>query len=51
MEDKVLYNALKNVGKKNNDAGYPDNDYKKSMQSLGLIKIGWDDEITKFEKW
>lgn len=63
MEDKVLYNVLRNVGKGQEHTAAPDRDYLKALDTVGIIKMGWDTELTdlgrtilgtlrnKFEKW
>lgn len=46
MEEKVLYNVLRNVGSGNEHHAAPDSDYLKACESIGLIKPGWDRELT-----
>lgn len=65
MEDKVLYNVLKNISRNGNGSDQaPDYNYIKSLESIGFIKLEYDRTyITqlgasvlrmlegKFEKW
>ena len=50
MEEKVLYNVLKSIrtetGKEYTSA--PDEDYLKALETIGLIKLGWDNSLTDF---
>ena len=50
MEEKVLYNTLKAIGSGDEYKTAPDNNYLVSLQNIGLIKIGWKNEITDFGK-
>lgn len=47
MEKKVLYNVLKAIGTGNEGMIAPDKDYLKSLENIGLIKMGWDNELTE----
>jgi len=64
MEEKVLYNVLKNIRRDKSDGGAaPDREYIKSLANIGLITNDWDMYLTslgesmlnllkkKFEKW
>ena len=63
MEDRVMYNVLKSFGTGDESKAAPDGDYLKSLESVGMVKLGWDNELTdlgkfiysslqnKFEKW
>lgn len=63
MEDKILYNTLKAIGTGKEHDTAPDKEYLKAMETLGLVKLGWDnfrtdfgDDILdhlrgKFERW
>lgn len=48
MEEKVLYNTLKAIGTGKEHCTAPDQAYLKAMETLGLIKIGWDNSLTEF---
>ena len=65
MEDKVLYNVLRDISRNGNGTQQaPDYNYIKSLESIGFIKLDWDRTyLTKlgsrvlellrgqFEKW
>ncbi len=46
MEEKVLYNVLKNIGTGNEDIAAPDKEYLKACETIGLVKLGWDNYLT-----
>lgn len=48
MEEKVLYNVLKSIGTGNEYYAVPDEKYLKALETIGLIKMGWDNELTDF---
>jgi hypothetical protein len=52
LEEKILYNTLKAVVRKNGEENLtaPDYEYLKALEKIGLIKLGWDNEITDFGK-
>jgi hypothetical protein len=63
MEARVLFNVLKSVGTGDEHKAAPDRGYLKALDTVGIIKMGWDNELTelgslilqtlrnKFEKW
>jgi hypothetical protein len=50
MKDKVLYNTLKNIGTGDEYKSAPDDDYLKALETIGMIKMGWDNELTSLGK-
>lgn len=47
MEKKVLYNVLKAIalgGRGSSES--PDGTYLSSLEAIGMIKTGWDNELT-----
>ena len=49
MEKKVLYNVLSAISK--GESGLkqaPDENYLKSLQEIGMISLGWDNQLTSF---
>lgn len=48
MEEKILYNVLKNMGTGKENTAAPDGNYLKSLENIGLITTGWDNELTEF---
>jgi len=46
IEEKILYNVLKNIGTGKEHDCAPDEDYLKALAEIGMISIGWDNEIT-----
>lgn len=48
MEDKVLCNVLNNI--KDIHKVSPSKEYTESLVTIGLIDIGWDNNLTKFGK-
>jgi hypothetical protein len=48
MEEKILYNTLKSIGTGKEYDAAPDREYLKSLESIGMIKMGWDNELTSF---
>lgn len=50
IEEKVLLNVLKAISQTNTGDEYkiaPDSEYLKSLENIGFIKLGWDNEITE----
>ena len=50
MEDKILFNVLKNIGTGKEYDNAPDKEYLEALNKIGLIKTGWDNTITEFGK-
>ena len=50
MQEKILFNVLKNVGTGSEYASAPDKTYLEALQEIGMISMGWDNEITAFGK-
>ena len=49
MEKRVLYNVLKAISKgERGVAQAPDGTYLSSLENIGMIKQGWDVELTDF---
>lgn len=48
MEEKVLFNVLKQVSKGEALTAAPNDSYIKALETIGLIKNGWDRELTSF---
>ncbi len=48
MEEKVLYNTLKAIGTGREYDTAPDKEYLDSLVKIGMIKMGWDNELTQF---
>lgn len=46
MEEKVLYNVLKQVARKESITAAPDWKYVDALAEIGMIKNGWDRELT-----
>ena len=58
-----MYNVLKLIGTGDEHKAAPDGDYLKALNTAGIIKMGWDNELTdlgrtilsalrnKFEEW
>lgn len=47
MEKKVLYNVLLAISK--GESGHtqaPDGTYLKALQEIGMISLGWDNQLT-----
>lgn len=63
MEEKVMYNTLKAIGTDKEYDTAPGKEYLKALETVGMIKLGWDIILTefgrntlnrlrdKFEKW
>lgn len=50
LEEKLLYKVLCKIGTTEEYAIAPDKDYIIALERIGLIKIGWDNELTDFGK-
>lgn len=50
MEEKILYKVLSNIGTGKEFDATPDIEYIKALESVGFIKMGWDNELTDFGK-
>jgi hypothetical protein len=48
MQEKILYNVLRQVKRKESLTSAPDNDYIKSLICIGMISGGWDYTLTDF---
>ena len=48
MEKKVLYNVLRQISLGQVPDSAPDQDYLKSLENIGLVKLGWDNKLTSF---
>ena len=46
MEKKVLYSVLKSIGTGTESAAAPDAEYLQSLQTIGMVKLGWDNTLT-----
>ncbi len=46
MEEKVLYNVLRQVARNESITAAPDRDYITALITIGMIKDGWDRELT-----
>lgn len=46
MEEKVLYNTLKSIGTGKEYDIAPDHNYLKALETIGMIKMGWDNSLT-----
>lgn len=50
IEERVLYNVLKQI-RENKEAiisAAPDKEYLSSLENIGMISMGWDNELTSF---
>lgn len=50
IEEKVLLNVLRQISKNEIPTGAPDSEYVKALDTIGLIKCGWNNEITAMGK-
>ena len=48
MEKKILYNVLKEIWRESSSNSAPDKEYLKALETIGLIKIGWETTLTDF---
>lgn len=46
MEKQVLYNVLSKIGTGKESDASPSSDYLKSLETIGMVKLGWDNELT-----
>lgn len=46
MEEKVLFNVLKDIWRNKNTSKAPDKEYLKALETIGMIKIDWDTTLT-----
>lgn len=48
MEEKVMYNVLRQIDKGETPTGAPDEEYVKALATIGLITNAWDLSLTSF---
>ena len=48
MEKKILFKVLQQIKNNQYPNAAPDEKYLKSLQEIGIIKLGWDNELTDF---
>jgi hypothetical protein len=48
MTEKILYNVLKKIGSGKEYVAAPDNEYLIALQTIGLVKLDWTNELTPF---
>jgi gamma-glutamylcyclotransferase (GGCT)/AIG2-like uncharacterized protein YtfP len=46
MEEKVLYNVLRQVSRNESITAAPDDEYVKALEVIGIIDKGWDRKLT-----
>lgn len=46
MEEKVLYNVLCQIARKQPTTAAPDEQYVRALITIGMVKDGWDMELT-----
>lgn len=47
-EDKVMYNVLRQIANKQAITATPDDEYIRALVTIGMVKDGWDKELTQF---
>lgn len=46
ISHKVLFNVLKSIGTGNEEIIAPDTNYLKSLETIGLVNLDWDNSLT-----
>jgi hypothetical protein len=47
LEEKVLYNVLKQIYWKERVTAAPDSDYVKALKTIGMVNDGWNYSLTE----
>lgn len=47
MEEKVLYNVLRQISRRESTTAAPDRDYVKALITIGMVRDGWDMELSE----